>query len=845
MPLPPWIDDVATAVADGARVDWPATLAKAVTAEERAYLGHLQALEWLSKVHAAPPEPASTQSLHESLLHPSSGVIDDTRPVRWGPLTILEKVGQGRYGDVYRALDPTLDRPVALKLIRRKTREAIESAVIAEGRLLARLRHPHIVTVYGAERLDGRVGLWMEFIDGRTLEEELLERGPLPAEDLAEIARVLTDALTAVHRAGLIHRDLKAQNVMRARDGRLVLTDFGAGLDETDSAGRPGQNLELAGTPLYIAPEVLRGGRPSAASDRYSLGVLLYHLATGDYPIRGESLRQLRERHDAAGPISVASTRPDLPPELVTCINTLLSSDPQQRRLPAAALTAAIRKPQRRLVPAAILLALVVLPVAAWLYGGDDSAPRPFAAGSSQYLIPPLLDLADEFGFAVAVDGDTAVVGAPREDSAAVGINGNSRDNSVADSGAAYVFVRRNGEWTFDSYLKASNTDAGDQFGSAVAISGGYIFVGAVGESSVAQGVNADQSNNAAFETGAVYVFSRRGSTWVQEAYLKASDAGPGDHFGFSLSASGNRLVVGAFKADSGTVGTSDTQLEDSGAAYLFEAVDGVWQEHTRLNPENAGRGDLFGLRVAIDGDTIAVSAVYEDGSASSTPGRYDDAANNAGAVYVFTREGTRWPQRAYLKASNAEARSDFGNGLALSGDRIVVGALAEGSGQSAAQRLAGSGAAYVFEREGTHWTQTAFLKASNADIGDWFGCNVATDGDLIVVGASKEDSGETGADATGINNSLVDAGAAYVFDKSSGVWSQRRYLKPTSSQGLGYFGNFVAMSGRTVLTSAYAAPGARAANQPVAGRAVGTGAVIAWTFDDDRSPRASGAQLR
>ena len=220
----------------------------------------------------------------------------------WGSLRVLERVGQGAFGDVYRAWDSRLDREVALKLIRRlESLDSIASHVIDEGRLLARVRHPNVVTVYGADRIDGRVGLWMEFVRGRTLEAVLREQGPFGAEEATLIGLDLCRALSAVHGAGLIHRDVKAQNVMREAGGRIVLMDFGTGRD--DLSDRP---ADVAGTPLYVAPEVLGGAPATAESDIYSVGVLLFHLVTGSYPVKGRTAADLREAHGQRAPRVVA-----------------------------------------------------------------------------------------------------------------------------------------------------------------------------------------------------------------------------------------------------------------------------------------------------------------------------------------------------------------------------------------------------------------------------------------------------------------------------------------------------------------------------------------------------------
>lgn len=209
----------------------------------------------------------------------------------WGPLVILEKVGRGSFGDVYRAWDPRLQREVALKLIAEQ--DDATSVAVEEGRLLARVRHPNVLTVHGAERIGGRTGIWMEYFRGETLAVEVGRRGPLPADDAARIGADVCAALAAVHAAGVIHRDVKATNVMRDSTGRIVLGDFGAGAELAEDTGEAGP--QIAGTPLYLAPEVLQNRTATVASDLYSVGVLLYFLVTGTRrSIRAASHRRER-----------------------------------------------------------------------------------------------------------------------------------------------------------------------------------------------------------------------------------------------------------------------------------------------------------------------------------------------------------------------------------------------------------------------------------------------------------------------------------------------------------------------------------------------------------------------
>jgi eukaryotic-like serine/threonine-protein kinase len=265
-------------------------------------------------------------------------------PRRWGPLEILEKVGEGSFGEVYRARDLRLDRVVALKLLREGGAREGDEEVLAEARLLARVRHPNVATVYGADRHDldgGRVGFWMEFIAGSTLAELLAEQGHFGAGEAALAGVEVCRALAAVHAEGIVHRDVKAQNVMRAKGGRIVLTDFGIGMD---LRGDGAAERSLSGTPLYLAPEVLAGEAATVRSDVYALGVLLYYLVTGSFPVRGRSLEELRRAHERGGARLLRDARPDLPERFVRAVEKALARDPAERHPSAGAFEKALNR---------------------------------------------------------------------------------------------------------------------------------------------------------------------------------------------------------------------------------------------------------------------------------------------------------------------------------------------------------------------------------------------------------------------------------------------------------------------------------------------------------------------
>jgi hypothetical protein len=412
----------------------------------------------------------------------------------------------------------------------------------------------------------------------------------------------------------------------------------------------------------------------------------------------------------------------------------------------------------------------------------------------------------DGFGRSVGISGDTIVVGTDSEDSNQTTItNGStaSSDNSATNSGAAYVFRRTGSTWVNEAYLKAPNTGANDAFGQSVSIAGDTIVVGARNESSnqttITNGTTAS-SDNSAPQAGAAYVFRRTGNTWVNEAYLKAPNAGAGDNFGFPVAISGDTVVVGARLEDSdqttitnGTTASIDNSAADSGAAYVFRRTGTTWANEAYLKAPNAEAGDRFGQSVAISGNTIVINAPNEDSLQTTiTNGTIvqasDQASNTSvGAVHVFKRKGTIWSNEAYLKAPNAESNDLFGNSVAIHKNTIVVGAQAEDSHQTtitngtlvqASDTVSDLrvGAAYVFKRTGNTWVNEAYLKATNAEggaigTGDNFGGQfaVSISADTIVVGANQEDSNQTtitnGSSVTD-NNSATDSGAVYVFKR-------------------------------------------------------------------------------
>jgi len=430
-------------------------------------------------------------------------------------------------------------------------------------------------------------------------------------------------------------------------------------------------------------------------------------------------------------------------------------------------------------------------------------------------------DINDGFGRSVSLsaDGNTLAVGAVFESSAATDINGDQTDNSFRGAGAVYVFVRSNGLWQQQTYLKASNTDPSDGFGRSVSLSadGNALIVGAPREGSAATGVNGEQSDNSAASSGVGYVFVRSNGLWQQQAYLKAIGRS------VSLSADGNTLVVGAEMEDSAATGVNGDQTDnsafDSGAVYVFVRSNGLWQQQAYLKSSNADARDSFGgiaVSLSSDGNTLAVGARFEDSAATGINGdQADNMALNSGAVYVFVRSNGIWQQQAYLKASNTGSQDLFGISISLSadGNTLTVGASGESSaatgvnGDQTSNSTLASGAVYVFVRSNELWQQQAYLKASNTEGPDQFGVSVSlsADGNTLAVGANRDGSAATGVNGNQTDNSAFDSGAVYAFLRNNGVWRQQAYIKTSNTGESDFMGGSVSLSanGNTLAVGA------------------------------------------
>ena len=401
----------------------------------------------------------------------------------------------------------------------------------------------------------------------------------------------------------------------------------------------------------------------------------------------------------------------------------------------------------------------------------------------------------DNFGLSVAISGNTAVVGAPLEDGGGVGVNPATNDLRV-NAGAAYVFVRAaNGTWSQQAYLKSSANNGHDQFGSSVAISGDTIVVGSVQED-VGYGTGASAPGS-----GSAYVFVRKGTTWSTQGYLKATNFGASDHFGRSVAISGNTVAVGAPDEDGGGTGINPATNEgspDSGAVYIFTFSSGIWQQTAYLKAGVNTSGDSFGASCALDNDTLIVGAPNEDGAASNAGAAYVFQRSALGA---WSQQAYLKASNPDNDDNFGDSVAVSGN-TALVGAPYEDGS-GKGVNPPANNSAGNAGAAYVFDRNGVTWNLTAYLKAGYAESTDRFGSSVAIDGDIAVVGVEVEDSGGSGIDPLHDVDGATDSGAAYVFCRNAAGWSQQAYLKAASPSNDDNFGHAVAVSGSTAIVGA------------------------------------------
>jgi hypothetical protein len=306
------VEELLASIADDSPADWESAERAAAGAADPSRRARLESLREVSRI-------AEFNRTHQRAAE------RDDAPERFGELLLLERLSAGAHAEVWRAWDPGLQREVALKLVGSGPGDA---ALLEEGRIAARMRHPHVVAIHGVDRRDGRVGLWMELVPGPTLEQEVRTRGPLDPATVKRLGVEIGSALAAVHAAGLLHRDVKPANVVRDPDGRSVLVDFGLGVRESQNLvarARP------SGTPMYMAPELLAGGAASERSDLYSLGLVLWFALAGRHPFAVDSIAELTAAARVGPRPRLRDVRPGVPAPLAAIVERAIAPAAEDR----------------------------------------------------------------------------------------------------------------------------------------------------------------------------------------------------------------------------------------------------------------------------------------------------------------------------------------------------------------------------------------------------------------------------------------------------------------------------------------------------------------------------------
>ena len=369
---------VAQSISEGTPVDWN-EVEKQLDPSSRAIVSELKVLEDMARIH-------------------------EENPKKWGPFEIVGEIARGAFGTVYTARDSALGVTLALKVIRPRSPDVPidPEKALNEARLLAKITHPNVVRVYRADRIGDEVGVAMELVNGQTLDDLVQKQSAFSAREATLVGIDLCQALAAVHRSGALHGDIKAHNVMRGVDGRIVLMDLGAGKDL--NIPRRSVGSDFVGTPLYMAPEVFAGQARSKSTDIYSLGVLLYYLVSRKYPVEGSTRTEVERGHQQpARRVPLRDVRPDLPDAFVRVVDQAVAERPEDRFQSAGELEAALaatmvprpRPRWKEIAVAAAMLLAAALGIA--IYRGQSQPPGPArpgedAAASAKAAVPPPAD---------------------------------------------------------------------------------------------------------------------------------------------------------------------------------------------------------------------------------------------------------------------------------------------------------------------------------------------------------------------------------------------------------------------------------------------------------------------
>ena len=390
------------------------------------------------------------------------------------------------------------------------------------------------------------------------------------------------------------------------------------------------------------------------------------------------------------------------------------------------------------------------------------------------YVKAKVIDDVDHFGNSVALWEDTLVVGAVHEDSASPGVNGEANNDSLEDSGAAYVFVRHGNVWSQEAYLKSDAPASNEFFGVSVAIRGDTVAVGAT---------HSSPWGNTAGHSGKVFVFVRNAGKWTRKSVLSGGNGDDADQFGSSLALSEDALFVGAMYESSGA--------RQSGAVYVFPRTASGFGTPVKLKATTPKVEEVMGWSVAVDGDTLLAGAPEDSGTNTGFGG--------AGAAYVFVRRNGTWSQQQRLVTPSPGEGTSFGLSVSVRGELAAVGAP-----RADLLRTRPPGEVYLFERTGDKWNVTDMLTATNARDSDFFGSAVYLAGESLVVGANGDASATRGVGASSDRTGAAFSGAIYLFGKQDDRWERTVFIKPSNTHSYDAFGQQLAVYGDTLATGAF-----------------------------------------
>jgi serine/threonine-protein kinase len=681
-------------------IDWDVQEQAAATDSERDAIRELRIVAAMVGFHRAAQagdpnvDLAASVSAARSMLNASdTSAAPSVRPTlapgsRWGHLEIQERVGRGAFGDVYRARDTRLDRIVALKLLGPDTTAALDE-VVREAGLLAKVRHPNVVTVFGADRIDGRVGIWMEFLQGETLDRMLQARGVLDAREAALVGIDVCRALSAVHAAGIVHQDVKLGNVMRADGGRIVLMDFGLGHETRPRTD--GKLTSIAGTPLFMAPEVLRGTPADARSDVYSLGVVLFALVTNTFPVQATRAAELLDQHDRGAMRRARDLRPDLPESFAHVLDRLLAPDPGSRfaspgeaehallqTLGAAAPGApAIQRPgaARRWTWAAVAAALALATLTAL---GVRPARRTPSGAVTARAIPlaelPSMTLTGEAAYDLFGHNTAAVGDVDRDGFDDVLIAAPQHAAGGANRGKVYLYRGASAGLETQPSWTATGTVDQQHFGYSLAAATNVldgltdVIVGAPGSAH-------------AGDVGRVFVFGGTRDGLSHEPVQTLTVDRVGTSFGYAV-ATGD---VNHDGADDLLVGEPFALETHNGRAFLYLSKDGSFAREPAWSATGPA-GSWFGLDLSLGGD------VNHDGYADAVIGAPNASLGpdlvECGAAYVYMGSAVGLDSIPSI-LPGCQAGGHFGRDAAFAGDLdadgfsdVVIGAEFASNGE-------------------------------------------------------------------------------------------------------------------------------------------------------------------